>query len=378
MSSGPATIADMTDGADQNAQAQVVDLFAGPGGLDVGASWLGFSVVGIEIDPNACATRAAAGLATVRGDVRRFGPEDFPGATMLTGGPPCQTFTLAGAGSGRKALETVLSLVEDMALGRDIGPRLAELEDERTGLVLQPLRWALDAIARKSPYEVVVLEQVPSVLPVWEAIGEVLAQHGYDVDHGILRTEQYGVPQTRRRAILVARYQDGVKLPTPTHEKYRKGGPRQGTIGSLPWVSMGEVIDRGREFTVISNYGSGGDPKNRGRRTSQEPSATVTGKVTRNRLRYDDGGWDRLTLAEAGHLQTFPLDFPWSGSDIGQLIGNAIPPRLAVHVLAAAARLKVSGQALDAVVRTPWSQSRHGMDRAAPRQPSAPLAGSTT
>ena len=100
--------------------------------------------------------------------------------------------------------------------------------------------------------------------------------------------------------------------------------------------------------------------------------------MTRNRLRYDDGGWDRLTLAEAGHLQTFPLDFPWSGSDIGQQIGNAIPPRLAVHVLAAAARLKVSGQALDAVVRTPWSQSRHGMDRAAPRQPSAPLAGSTT
>lgn len=374
----PATIADMTDDPDHNAHAQAVDLFAGPGGLDVGASWLGLSVVGVEIDPNACATRAAAGLATVQGDVRKFGPKDFPSASILTGGPPCQTFTLAGTGSGRKALEKVLSLVEDMARDRDITSSLGELEDERTGLVLQPLRWALDALADERPYEAVVLEQVPSVLPVWQAVGDVLAQHGYHIDHGILRTEQYGVPQTRRRAILVARYRDDVELPAPTHEKYRKGGPRQGSIGMLPWVPMGEALDRDREFTVISNYGSGGDPKNRGQRTSQEPAATVTGKVTRNRLRYTNGEWDRLTLPEAGRLQTFPLDFPWSGNAIGQQIGNAIPPRLAVQVLAAATKQSVDGPALDEVIGMPWSTSRLGMaHHVASGQLSARLTEST-
>ncbi|MFZ4182743.1 DNA cytosine methyltransferase [Streptomyces pseudogriseolus] len=321
---------------------QIVDLFAGPGGLDVAAEKLGVATVGVEWDSAACTTRRAAGLATIEGDVRQYGPADFPDADVLAGGPPCQTFTVAGGGAGRRALDDVLAFIKRIVARepRDqIDRDLAKMEDERTGLVLEPLRWALEAIDRSAPYKAIVLEQVPAVLPVWKAYEEVLQSEGYATDSGILRTEEYGVPQTRKRAVLIARKDvEKIALPEPTHRAYRKGVERESGDSRLkPWVTMGEAVRRPQPFLVISNYGTGGDPKARGRRSSWEPSATVTGKISRNRLVSENGDeLERFTFSEAGRLQTFPRDYPWSGKDVGQQIGNAVPPRLAMHVLSAA------------------------------------------
>ncbi|MDP4505854.1 DNA cytosine methyltransferase [Nonomuraea turcica] len=323
---------------------KIVDLFAGPGGLDVAAEKLGVATVGVEWDASACMTRHAAGLATVEDDVRRYGPSDFPEADVLAGGPPCQTFTVAGTGAGRRALDEVLRFVKRMVAREDreeIDRDLAKLEDERTGLVLEPLRWALEAIddEKNTAYRAIVLEQVPAVLPVWEAYAAALDDEGYEVDCGILRTEEYGVPQTRKRAVLIARKGDEkVTLPQPTHRPYRKGVSREAGDQELSeWTTMADVLDRRSPFLVISNYGTGGDPKARGRRASWEPSATVTGKIRRNRVVSLDGAeLERFSLAEAGRLQTFPVDYPWSGRDVGQQIGNAVPPRLAMHILCAA------------------------------------------
>lgn len=337
---------------------QIIDLFAGPGGLDVGATWLELAVTGIEWDPDACATRTAAGLDTRQGDVRAFGPGDFPDASVLTGGPPCQTFTVAGTGSGRQSLDRVIDEANDMARNLGDGIPRGGFEDDRTGLVLEPLRWILLALESNKPYQAIVLEQVPAVLPVWEVYGHILRQQGYGVDIGVLRTEEFGVPQTRRRAILIARHADEVSLPLPTHQAYRRGAVDQGAFELRPWVSMGEALNRKGKFTVISNYGSGGDPRNRGQRHSDEPSATITGKVRRNRLRLSSGGEDRFSHDEAGRLQTFPHDYPWSGGDIGQQIGNAIPPRLAVHVLAAALKIEVDLDELDRTVDASWMEGR--------------------
>lgn len=340
-------------------QQRIIDLFAGPGGLDVGAAWLGIPATGIEMDDNACATREAAGLDTVQGDVRNYGPADFPQATTLTGGPPCQTFTVAGVGSGRHALNEITRRAAEMGDCEDPDQFLGGFADERTGLVLEPLRWALEALRANRPYESIVLEQVPAVLPVWEAFGTVLKRHGYGVEIGILRSEEFGVPQTRRRAILIARLGDPtVQLPIATHEPFIKGDRRRPAFGRQPWISMGQALVRDSSFTVISNYGSGGDPRNRGQRHSDEPSATVTGKVMRNRLRLAGGDWSRLSHHEAGILQTFPHDFPWSGSDIGQQIGNAIPPRLAVHALAEALAMHFDQSELDRAVKASWATAR--------------------
>ncbi|NGY65553.1 DNA cytosine methyltransferase [Lentzea sp. NEAU-D13] len=343
----------------------MVDLFAGPGGLDVAAHWLGMAVDGIEWDANACATRAEAGLATWHADVRHHKPADFEKATVLAGGPPCQTYTVAGGGAGRRALDQVLRYVKRMAAGENVKESLADLDDERTGLVLEPLRWALEAVHEGRPYEAIILEQVPAVLPVWNAVREALEGVGYKADCGILHTEMFGVPQTRRRAILIARRDCKPSLPMPTHRRYRKGVPSsEGDAQLLPWETMGSAVKRESPYMVISNYGTGGDPKLRGRRTSDEPSATVTGKVSRNRLvTFDEHELelDRFTEQEAGRLQTFPRDYPWAGKDRSQQIGNAIPPRLAAHVLAAAMGWKLDEKALDAAVDGDWKVTKKSM-----------------
>ncbi|MFJ6697939.1 DNA cytosine methyltransferase [Streptomyces sp. NPDC091272] len=326
-------------------QFRIVDLFAGPGGLDVAARYLGVPVeVGIEWDKDACETRLAENLPTRHGDVRDFGPADFPEANVLAGGPPCQTYTVAGSGSGRRALDDVIDLAKRMAAGEDVRARMDELEDERTGLVLEPLRWALAALAAEKPYEAIVLEQVPAVLPVWRVVQEVLEAKDYLVtEPTVLFTEEFGVPQTRRRAILIARWNgenarwgEAAELPEHTHQRYRKGVDPEKRNAHDPWVAMGDVLDRPKPFEVVSNYGTGGDPKARGRRASDLPAATVTGKISRNRVVGAGSTESRFTNAEAGQLQTFPAGYRWSGNGIPQQIGNAIPPRLGIHVLTAA------------------------------------------
>ncbi|MDX3524427.1 DNA cytosine methyltransferase [Streptomyces scabiei] len=373
----------------------IVDLFAGPGGLDIAAEMLGISTIGVEWEKSTRATRHAAGLRTTEvGDVAKLNPLDpeVRSARVLTGGPPCQTYSVAGNREGHKALDEVLDLAQLVGDSTTVGKlekawaeverRAVDLEwaDERTGLVLQPLRWIVEKKLKSDPYEVVVLEQVPTVLPVWEKYREILRDLGYDAECEMLHTEEYGVPQTRRRAVLIARYRGGgrgrgIKFPPLTHQRYRKGakrlsavqearaadlqpGPLFGAPASrtvLPWVSMGDALkdSRSTDFVVRSNYGSGGDPKKRGLRSSYAPAATVTGKVRRNTV-HDLKGYnvngepelgpeqDRFTFREAGLLQTFPIEYPWRGTDVAQQIGNAIPPLLAVHVLCTALELDES------------------------------------
>ncbi|MGV9736825.1 DNA cytosine methyltransferase [Rhodococcus aetherivorans] len=346
-------------------KTRIVDLFAGPGGLDVAARWLGLEVTGVEWSDDACETRTAAHLDTQPGDVRDFSPSDdeFDGCNVLAGGPPCQTYTVAGAGAGRRALDLVRTYVRRMADGEDVRSGLAELDDDRTGLVLEPLRWVLEAMRAGNPYEAIILEQVPAVLPVWESYAEVLGEVGYNAEFGVLCAEQFGVPQTRRRAILIARRDVRPRMPDPTHRRYRKNTDVPDSEATLlPWRSMADDLGTTYPFRVISNYGTGGDPKARGVRSSAEPAATVTGKISRNRVETSSGV-RRFTMQEAGRLQTFPEDYPWRGRDIAQQIGNAIPPRLGVHILAAALGLtdRVNEEFFQSTVGGIWIGSEFAM-----------------
>ncbi|MFI9772188.1 DNA cytosine methyltransferase [Streptomyces sp. NPDC052415] len=331
----------------------IVDLFGGPGGWDVAAQKLGLPVTGIELDHSACETRRAAGLDTVEGDVRAYHPDDFPTATDLIGSPPCQPYSIGGKGAGRRALETVLHFATLLAARKDIRRGLATLDDERTGLVLEPLRWVLAALDGGRPYRTVMLEQVPTVLPVWEAMAVILRNEGYTVVTGRLNSEEYGVPQTRARAVLVARRGDEATLPTPTHRRYSRTTDQDGgNQDLLPWVSMAEALGWGMThrpaLTVAVGTAAGGpDPSCVGGSGSR---ATLYGErdagrwIANTRLvdadelpAYRGGRKDmiRVSVTDAAALQTFPPGHPFRGSRTKQYeqIGNAMPVNLADAVI---------------------------------------------
>ncbi|MEU2240536.1 DNA cytosine methyltransferase [Streptomyces sp. NPDC018338] len=374
-------------------EIRILDLFAGPGGLDVAAHFLGFKSIGIEWDRNACETRYAAGLPTIHADVsvmRESRFDEIPKSVdVLAGGPPCQSFSVAGKGAGRRALEEVKTFIHRLVDGEDEAKIDEDLHaltaDPRTALVLEPLRWLLKAIDTegRDPYKVIVLEQVPAVLPLWEVYAKLLRSGEgrlkgvkYEADFWELKTEQFGVPQTRTRAVLVARLPGlgAIEPPQASHHAFdvHRGKRRSVQADMLPadsdgprprdrWLSMETALDAASDtkgspvdvsrfrtggetrFFVVSNYGSGGDPKNRGRRLSSEPAFTVTGKISRNKVyksqeAYEAEDYDRFTIPESGVLQTFPHNFPWSGNDQAQQVGNAVPPRLGMHVLSTALR----------------------------------------
>lgn len=106
-------------------------------------------------------------------------------------------------------------------------------------LVWQPARW----VAALRP-RWVALEQVPAVLPLWEAMARALEVHGYRCWTGVLSAERYGVPQTRKRAILLASLDCQPQPPEATHQAYVPGEPARAGEPDLfgpglhPWVDI--------------------------------------------------------------------------------------------------------------------------------------------
>src|SRR5690606_10027998 len=110
--------------------------------------------------------------------------------------------------------------------------------DPRSVLTLEPLRW----IAATRP-RFVTLEQVKEVLPVWDAYADTLRAWGYTVWHGVVHSEQYGTPQARPRAVLLARNDGHPVAPlAPTHSRFHTRTPSRRDPGTLPWVSMADGL----------------------------------------------------------------------------------------------------------------------------------------
>ena len=222
---------------------RAVDLFAGPlpGGWDLAATGLGLDPLGIEYDDAACQTREANGLRTLQADVATLDPADFAPCDLLIASPPCQAFSMAGKRSGEHDLELIHLVMADLAAGRTPADRTWEWADPRSRLVTEPLRWVRELRPSR-----VALEQVPPVLPLWERTARYLREWGYAVWTGVLSSERYGVPQTRKRAILMASLDGPVHPPRPTHQAYVPGEParhEQTLEGELlPWVSMAEAL----------------------------------------------------------------------------------------------------------------------------------------
>lgn len=423
----------------------ILDGFAGPRGWSEGLRLIGLDDIGVEWDPAACATAAAAGHRTIRADVCRMPLAHLAGQIEgLIMSPPCQAFSLAGKGDGRAALGELRSAIDrgDWARRYD-GHEV--LEVGRWAETLRPV-W-------------VACEQVPPVLPLWKAYAARWRAMGWSAWAGLLCAADYGVPQTRTRAFLLARTDGPVHPPTPTHAK----GGAATLLGDLaPWVSMAEALgwpgedqpartlcgDRSPRWlypdpdgthgrTVVRTQNRQGNAagrvdyersvdepsptlvQNADRwtlragalanatvRTIDEPSPTVLGSWDNGDTRWElnrrqqhegtpvrnipsdepaptltgiagaksqwiwerpattvcgdprlsfpghhdedhrglsaDEGSVRLTLAQALILQSFRPDYPVQGTKTKQFeqVGNAVPPLLAAHVVAAVAGLR--------------------------------------
>lgn len=335
-----------------------IDLFCGAGGATQGLRAAGFQVLaGVEVDQAACDSYSLNHADTLlfREDIERIRPEDVIRAVHLESGaldllkscPPCQPYSTLSRG-----------------LDQSHGDRL----------VTQTICW-IKAAAPK----LVLLENVPGIQRSegLKRLKTGLKRLGYTFQSAILRAEEFGIPQTRRRWFGIGVRND-ISAPPPdllAHPTATPSAEAAASIADLPKAKAdcSDELHRPRRVTslverrikAIPRDGSRFDlpaalqlrcHRNLGRHAtgpygrvpSQGPGPTLTTRCTTvSAGRFIHPHEDRpLTLREAAVLQTFPVTYQFSGSygEIERQIGNAVPTRL-VEIVAERLKTRLLGAA---------------------------------
>jgi len=334
------------DNAPSKKGVSVIELFAGCGGMALGFKKAGYhTLLANEWDASACETLKR----NVTDRVANCAIEEidrFPRADVVVGGPPCQGFS-------------------------NLGERLPC--DPRR----QMWRHFMRAVKDAAP-AAFVMENVPPLLKSQEyiEIRQIAESLGYNVAAEVLNAADYGVPQTRKRAIIIGVRGREASHPDPTHynpQKYsllphhlKPWETVRKAIGDLPPTPTEENWHIGRNPTEMSleRYKSippGGNrfdlPRNltpdcwirkkkggtdlMGRLWWDRPSVTIRTEFYKpEKGRYLHPDQHRpITHREAARLQGFPDNFEFFGKRIavGIQIGNAVPPPLA-HIIASHVR----------------------------------------
>lgn len=339
----------------------VVDFFCGCGGLSAGFRAVNSLVpafrlaLAVDTDPVANKTyeenlgiaplpEDVAALASDPDRLRRLVDAARPRSErplVVIGGPPCQGFSSHRNGA----------------------------EDPRNSLVVH----FAEAAASLAP-DLVVLENVPELLsdrhwPVLELAAEHLRSEGYSVSVSVHNTAEYGVPQERFRALLLASRRS-VNLPHGYLDRSEFRTVRD-AIGDLPQIAAGQRVEgdplhytaRHKESTLevlrAVPHDGGSRPAHVG------PESLRRGHERQGKPMYEDVygrmAWDRpavtistyarnpasgryahpeqdrgLSIREAALLQGFPKSWRMHGTldPCFRQIGNAVPPRFAVFLAA--------------------------------------------
>lgn len=319
-----------------------LDLFSGTG-WGVACQQLGIKEIGIDNSRDVIETRWANGMSGFCADVLSNHLLHAYSPDILIASPPCPTFSRTGNRKGFVMLQEVCKAIEQDAIyhSLDAVRRYGQLHDPRTALVMAPLSY----IYHNRP-QYVALEQVETVLPVWESYAREMRRMGYTVETGILYAEQYGVPQSRKRAFLVATLGERTSLPKPTHSKYHTWHPYKMDEGVLPWVSMAQALGIASDEIENKLFCPTNLRPKSGIREADKPASTLAFGHENPRwitpAELDDYRTNgtpqpgvKLTHRELAVLQSYPDEFIWKGrkTSVSLQISNAVPPLLAEAVL---------------------------------------------
>ena len=307
---------------------KVASLFCGCGGTDVGLigdfDFLGkhYDANGIEIvyandiDANACAIfEKNFGIIPDNRDIRTVTSEELPEFDILTGGFPCQSFSIVAQNP----------------------PRLG-IKDDRGMLFFEMCR-----ILRERQPKCFIAENVKGILTAnkKEAFPLILQEFensGYDVKYTVLNAAEYGVPQKRERVIIVGFRKDlGVDFtfPTPTINTEDEYEPLESVIETE--VEEKYYFSEKAVVGMMKNRES----MNKGRAQDvTKPCNTVGAHLAKVSLNSTDpvlligDRYRRFTPREVARIQSFPEEFQLIGSEGAQYraLGNAIPPVMFWHV----------------------------------------------
>lgn len=319
---------------------KAIDLFCGVGGTTLGLRKAGFNIIGsIDLDKDAiCGYRMNHPKVRIwEEDIRKLSPVKVMKSLglkkgdldLLAGCPPCQGFSkLRGKTNAEKT------------------------KDNRNDLVFEFLRFA-KAFRPKT----IMMENVPG-LKADDRLNKMkheFRKMGYSIEYGVENAENYGVPQRRKRFILIGSLSGPVSLAEP---KKQKKTVRQaigflkeaGSSGDLlhdmvtdykqETLKIFELIpkdgglrsDLPAEYQLNCHKRSGGFKDVYGRMKWDEVSPTITGGCTsasKGRFIHPEAN-RAITLREAALLQGFPRGYKFPTNirrgKIALLIGNAFPP----------------------------------------------------
>lgn len=355
-----------------------IDVFAGAGGLSCGLEMAGWKcLLGVDLDKYAMQTFAKnhKHAKTFCEDIKKLDKKKIKELTgskkinAVVGGPPCQGFSTVGTGNPK---------------------------DSRNSLFLQFVR-----IVKITEPEFVVIENVTGLLAkknekTLKAIFNQFEKLGYNLNVQVMSSQQYGVPEIRRRTIIIGSRINSMPIfPRPTHDKVTTRGYKPPVTVNEAFNDLqtknGKIYNHDLDKAEVSNQldlkrlkcipeGRGiryekdekellkarslklginwkEIPEGRFRQTKyfrldgKKPSPTI---MTHRHSYYHPRENRYLTQREAAKLQSFPNNFIFEGPISAQWrqIGNAVPPLLG----------KAIGKALNKMISQALTEAKDHVD----------------